>query len=125
MSRALLSLLHASCPPRRRRHVASPVLVALVIATVVIVPLAPVAAWVAPAHANLPARPVDHPGDPGGDPPLEVGDPDNGQDLLTEYVVVLVAGQPFVFRVPIALAHALRRFHTPVSSVHDRSANRR
>ncbi|MFM8560042.1 MAG: hypothetical protein ACKOC6_10670 [bacterium] len=125
MSRALLSLLRPSSPPRLVPHAASPVLVALVLAAVVLVPLAPVAALVAPAHANLPTRPVDHPGDPLGDPPLEVGDPDNGQDLLTEYAVVLVAGQPFVFRVPLALAHALRRFHTPVSSVHDRSANRR
>jgi hypothetical protein len=123
MPRALPRAPRASHPPVHRRGPLGSVLVLLLLVGSVLAPLAP--AFVPPAHANLPARPVDHPGDPGSEPPLEIGDPDNGQDLVSEWVVVMVAGQPFVFRVPPALAHVLRRIHSHAPFVHDRSANRR
>jgi hypothetical protein len=76
---------------------------------------------VSPAGANIPGKPIDRPEGPPEDVPTEIGEPDNGHEL----VLFVLGGQVLLLRMPSRLAHLLPVFVVRVEHGPVRNPNRR
>lgn len=68
--------------------------------------VASLAAACPPVWASIPSKPIDHPDGPTDGLGNEIGEPDNGHEL----VLFVLGGQVFVLRMPARLAHLLPVF---------------
>ena len=68
------------------------------------------------AWATIPDKPIDRPEGPPDVVPTEIGEPDNGHEL----VLFVLGGQVFVLHMPARLAHLLPVFvvRVPLGSTH-------
>lgn len=78
-------------------------------------------ATVSPAWAWLPEKPIDTLDGPPVGSPTEIGEPDNGHDL----VLFVLGGQVLLLRMPSRLAHLLPVFIVRVPHGPARNPNRR
>lgn len=82
---------------------------------------AALAGAVSPTWANIPDKPIDRPEGPPDVVPTEIGEPDNGHDL----VLFVLGGQVLMLRMPSRLAHLLPVFVVRVPHGPVRNPNRR
>lgn len=73
------------------------------------------------AWATIPDKPIDRPEGPPDVVPTEIGEPDNGHDL----VLFVLGGQVLMLRMPSRLAHLLPVFVVRVPHGPVRNPNRR